>query len=145
LFGKGGVQHPNDKAEASPYCSFCNKGRDDVRKLIAGPTVMICDECVRVCVDIIVGDAASGSAEELGATQELQARLRAQQLNAVDSSVPIPDEAVPLWHVRCALCRQIVPTDAAISIEGRCVLCESCLTAAQGILPDAAKGDRDSE
>jgi ATP-dependent Clp protease ATP-binding subunit ClpX len=34
-------------------CSFCGKGQDEVRKLIAGPTVYICDECVELCNDII--------------------------------------------------------------------------------------------
>jgi ATP-dependent Clp protease ATP-binding subunit ClpX len=34
-------------------CSFCNKSQRDVRKLIAGPTVYICDECVDICLDII--------------------------------------------------------------------------------------------
>jgi ATP-dependent Clp protease ATP-binding subunit ClpX len=34
-------------------CSFCGKGQRDVRKLIAGPTVYICDECIRLCNDII--------------------------------------------------------------------------------------------
>lgn len=34
-------------------CSFCNKTQNDVRKLVAGPTVFICDECVSVCQDII--------------------------------------------------------------------------------------------
>jgi len=38
-------------------CSFCNKDQNDVRKLIAGPTVFICDECVDVCNDIIADDA----------------------------------------------------------------------------------------
>ena len=37
-------------------CSFCNKSQNDVRKLIAGPTVFICDECVAVCQDIIDED-----------------------------------------------------------------------------------------
>ena len=37
-------------------CSFCNKDQNDVRKLIAGPTVYICDECVEVCNDIIADD-----------------------------------------------------------------------------------------
>src|SRR5579884_4099081 len=35
------------------YCSFCGKSQHEVRKLIAGPTVFICDECVEVCMDII--------------------------------------------------------------------------------------------
>lgn len=35
------------------YCSFCGKSQHEVRKLIAGPTVFICDECVELCTDII--------------------------------------------------------------------------------------------
>ena len=35
------------------YCSFCGKSQHEVRKLIAGPTVFICDECVELCMGII--------------------------------------------------------------------------------------------
>jgi ATP-dependent Clp protease ATP-binding subunit ClpX len=49
-------------------CSFCNKDQNDVRKLIAGPTVFICDECVDVCNDIIADDSDSGEKEELGSS-----------------------------------------------------------------------------
>src|SRR5258708_3691250 len=35
------------------YCSFCGKSQHEVRKLIAGPTVFICDECAELCMDII--------------------------------------------------------------------------------------------
>jgi len=35
------------------YCSFCGKSQREARKLIAGPTVFICDECVELCIDII--------------------------------------------------------------------------------------------
>ena len=38
------------------YCSFCGKSQHEVRKLIAGPTVFICDECVELCMDIIKED-----------------------------------------------------------------------------------------
>ncbi len=38
------------------YCSFCGKSQHDVRKLIAGPSVYICDECVELCLDIIRDD-----------------------------------------------------------------------------------------
>jgi hypothetical protein len=44
---------------ASPktlYCSFCGKSQHEVRKLIKGPTVLICDECVELCTDIIEPD-----------------------------------------------------------------------------------------
>src|SRR5438445_5950147 len=38
------------------YCSFCGKSQHEVRKLIAGPTVFICDECVELCMDILRDD-----------------------------------------------------------------------------------------
>src|SRR5207247_6802250 len=41
-------------------CSFCNKSQNAVRKLIAGPAVFICDECVGVCQDIIDEDGNAG-------------------------------------------------------------------------------------
>ena len=55
-------------------CSFCNKDQNDVRKLIAGPTVFICDECVEVCNDIIADDG------------------RFESRPAVRSSLPVPHD-----------------------------------------------------
>ncbi len=55
-------------------CSFCNKDQNDVRKLIAGPTVFICDECVEVCNDIIADDS------------------RFDSLGAGRSSLPVPQD-----------------------------------------------------
>ncbi len=44
----------SDKPEKNDlYCSFCGKSQHEVKKLIAGPTVFICDECVELCMDII--------------------------------------------------------------------------------------------
>ncbi len=42
------------------YCSFCGKSQHEVRKLIAGPTVFICDECVELCMDIIREEHKTG-------------------------------------------------------------------------------------
>ena len=55
-------------------CSFCNKDQNDVRKLIAGPTVFICDECVDVCNDIIADDN------------------RFESKGGLRSSLPVPQE-----------------------------------------------------
>ncbi len=55
------------------YCSFCGKSQHEVRKLIAGPSVFICDECVDLCNDII--------------TEEMQ-----EQLDTDESSLPKPHE-----------------------------------------------------
>ncbi len=43
----------NSDSKGTLYCSFCGKSQHEVRKLIAGPTVFICDECVELCNDII--------------------------------------------------------------------------------------------
>ncbi len=53
-------------------CSFCNKSQRDVKKLIAGPTVYICDECVDICLDIIAEDRVRETAAP--ATNAAQAR-----------------------------------------------------------------------
>jgi ATP-dependent Clp protease ATP-binding subunit ClpX len=45
-----------DAGEEVLRCSFCNKSQREVKKLIAGPTVFICDECVDICLDIIAED-----------------------------------------------------------------------------------------
>lgn len=56
------------KSDANLRCSFCGKNRDQVRKLIAGPTVYICDECVGLCNEIISEDWQE-------ARQEVSAKL----------------------------------------------------------------------
>ncbi len=45
------------------YCSFCGKSQHEVRKLIAGPSVFICDECVDLCNDIIREEVQEAQAE----------------------------------------------------------------------------------
>ena len=42
-----------DESKSTLFCSFCGKSQHEVKKLIAGPTVFICDECVELCMDII--------------------------------------------------------------------------------------------
>ncbi len=48
------------------YCSFCGKSQHEVRKLIAGPSVFICDECIDLCNDIIKEEVQAESAEKAG-------------------------------------------------------------------------------
>ena len=52
--------------KAQLKCSFCGKGQEQVRKLIAGPGVYICDECVELCNEIIEEDSAEDAEVELG-------------------------------------------------------------------------------
>ena len=67
--GKGG------NGERLLYCSFCGKSQHEVRKLIAGPSVFICDECVDLCNDIIREEiqenAGSGSSSRLPTPHEI--------------------------------------------------------------------------
>ena len=56
-------------------CSFCNKDQNDVRKLIAGPTVFICDECVDVCNDIIADDSRVANKSPLGKNLPIPAEI----------------------------------------------------------------------
>jgi ATP-dependent Clp protease ATP-binding subunit ClpX len=69
----------SQNGEKSGYltCSFCGKGQDDVKKLIAGPAVYICDECIELCKDIIaeeakLEDAASSDVSRLPRPAEIK-------------------------------------------------------------------------
>ena len=60
------------------YCSFCGKSQHEVRKLIAGPTVFICDECVELCMDIIREESKSSlvkSSDGVPSPQEIHGVL----------------------------------------------------------------------
>src|SRR5580692_2225078 len=60
------------------YCSFCGKSQHEVRKLIAGPTVFICDECVGLCRDIIGEEnksSLSKSGNDIPTPKEIMAVL----------------------------------------------------------------------
>ncbi|MDX9714854.1 MAG: ATP-dependent Clp protease ATP-binding subunit ClpX [Dissulfurispiraceae bacterium] len=56
----------NKKDDAPLFCSFCGKGHEEVKKLIAGPNVHICDECVGLCNDIIDEEVYSGKKQAVG-------------------------------------------------------------------------------
>ncbi|MHB1352734.1 MAG: ClpX C4-type zinc finger protein, partial [Thiobacillus sp.] len=62
------------------YCSFCGKSQHEVRKLIAGPSVFICDECVELCNDIIreeiqQADSQKGASSDLPTPHEISGIL----------------------------------------------------------------------
>ena len=57
------------------YCSFCGKSQHEVKKLIAGPSVFVCDECVELCNDIIseeLQEQAASSVTKLPKPQEIK-------------------------------------------------------------------------
>jgi ATP-dependent Clp protease ATP-binding subunit ClpX len=59
------------------FCSFCGKNQREVRKLIAGPSVYICDECIQLCSEIIVeeGENESGSSDSMPVPKEIKGIL----------------------------------------------------------------------
>lgn len=67
------------KDEAALKCSFCGKGQDEVKKLIAGPTVYICNECIELCNEIIADElypeTSGGALPKLPAPREIHAVL----------------------------------------------------------------------
>ena len=82
-------------------CSFCNKARDDVRRLIAGPNVSICDECVEMCADVFADDYSARQ--------------------------PVEPESEMGLVFTCALCRMPTTSDDALLVPERGPLCPGCL------------------
>ncbi|CAI8760818.1 ATP-dependent Clp protease ATP-binding subunit ClpX [Methylococcus capsulatus] len=68
-------KHGKDSGGKLLYCSFCGKSQHEVRKLIAGPAVFVCDECVELCNDIIreeLQESASTGADKLPKPKEIK-------------------------------------------------------------------------
>ena len=60
-------ENKSTSTEKMLYCSFCGKSQNEVKKLIAGPSVYICDECIDLCNDIIREELlSSGQDKENG-------------------------------------------------------------------------------
>lgn len=93
-------------------CSFCDKAQPDVCKLIAGPDVYICDECVRMCMDIMEKDRP------------------VTEMNGQDTS---PTGALP---VSCSLCGMLTLADVALLVENRGILCPMCIQAVQAAIAE---------
>ncbi|HZF83128.1 MAG TPA: ClpX C4-type zinc finger protein, partial [Burkholderiaceae bacterium] len=53
-------------SEKTLYCSFCGKSQHEVKKLIAGPSVFICDECIDLCNEIIRDELPAGEESREG-------------------------------------------------------------------------------
>jgi hypothetical protein len=98
---------PRPERTGDVFCSFCGKSRDEVRKVIAGPTVYICDECIDLCNDII--------AEEC------------DQEDALGGEVsPVASLDVPR---SCRVCRLPKPTIEVMSVPEVGFVCQRCIAA----------------
>jgi len=87
----------NDSREKTVRCSFCGKSQDEVEKLIAGPGVCICDECIELCMEIVEGGSPapnnkrkSSKAEKvLPKPQEIKAHLDEYVIGQEDAKVAL--------------------------------------------------------
>ncbi len=94
-------------------CSFCNKSQRDVAKLIAGPAVYLCNECLEICNQIVAEDKILNPGEAAGPTV----------VQAPEDPVDVP--------VRCRLCQMLWPRDRCVAFPDRGWVCESCLDGVQ--------------
>jgi ATP-dependent protease Clp ATPase subunit len=85
-------------------CSFCSRSRRDVAKLIAGPAVFICNDCVGTCNQIIAEDAT------------LQTPVPQKTAEGQDDQ-----------KSACILCRQVLEPALTIYILGRGLMCVNCV------------------
>jgi hypothetical protein len=106
--------------DATAACSFCNSSQKQVRYLVAGPTVYICDNCVRICVDIIAGGG------------------RAEHAKAGPGGLP-----GPRWssELRCTLCGMPVTRQEAVVVENLALLCQNCTSAVQAAAEQTAANE----
>ena len=89
-------------------CSFCNKSARDVTKIVSGPQVTICSECVTICQDILKEDALLSSGFDPAAVEHSEALITGGSA------------------MRCALCEAVRPLDESIRITNRGWLCWHC-------------------
>lgn len=80
------------------YCSFCGKSQNEVRKLIAGPSVYVCDECVDLCNDIIKEELANDGKDD-----------------SEEQALPKPKE------IKAALDEYVIGQEQAKNIVGCCL------------------------
>jgi GNAT superfamily N-acetyltransferase len=97
---------PQPPHESDFRCSFCNKSQHDVKKLIAGPRVYICDECVDICLQILSHENVPPYASPR-------------------TSAPSTPPAI------CALCRTLTPSIDLLEVGRSGGLCPGCVDAVQ--------------
>jgi ClpX C4-type zinc finger len=111
------------QVEEIPRCSFCNKSKGEVGKLIAGRKAFICDECVDACNDIIDDGFAITQKPRLG------------------YGVP----AKPPTEIRCAMCRGHKSFDDSVLILHHAVLCGNCVSDVEMALTEKYEHAKDDD
>ena len=99
-------------------CSFCGKSQDDVAKLIAGPEVFICDECVALCNDILAEERREGN----------------ERGTAEGGEPPAPEQ------VHCRLCGCAGEPEEFVMVPNRGPLCLPCLEEIRLVIGEGEEG-----
>src|SRR5207249_10947991 len=94
------AKHGDDRS-GNLVCSFCGKSQDEVRKLIAGPIVYICDECIDLCNDII-----------------------AEEVELEGAASPVASLNTPTW---CRVCRLPKSADEVVAVSELGFVCHRCV------------------
>jgi len=155
---------PETPGEQRPdiRCSFCAKNQDQVRKIIAGPAVYICDECIDLCNDIIYEEVD----REQDQQKEAQCTCCAKEYKTADLS-RFPDEALfceacmdGLWrfvreipskkhplkreaeHSACTICRQLYAATDLYEPSAEPLYCEFCLAELKNLAEERIKNQR---
>jgi ATP-dependent protease Clp ATPase subunit len=106
-------------------CSFCKKGLQEVRKLVTGPGVNICDECISVCVDITSDDRSDVSARREGSGTVAEATVQLAQ---------------PVWT--CSFCRRDGTGTRGVVAGPDVWICQRCVVTCRAELSNQqAEGD----
>jgi hypothetical protein len=157
---------PETPGEQRPEirCSFCGKTQDQVRKIIAGPTVYICDECIDLCNDIIFDEVDREHQQEQ--EKEAQCTCCAKEYKRADLS-RFPDDTLfckscldGLWNfVRqspskkhpsrqeaeqsaCTICRQLYAAAELYEPSEEPLYCEFCLAELKSLAEERIKNQR---
>ncbi len=90
-------------------CSFCSKSQRDVAKLIAGPSVYLCNECLEICNQILAEDQVL----------EPGAGAGSEAVSILDAPLDVP--------IRCSLCQMHWPRESCVAFPDRGWLCLGCV------------------
>ena len=127
-----GADTTSTGGEAGMWCAFCKKSRDDVRYLLAGTGVNICNVCVGTCIDLIA-EWDRGKTRPPTAGNRLYRYFKA----LLKKGVPPPA------RMHCDLCRSPVAIADSIPVERHGRLCPECIAAVQGAAVRRDRRERD--
>jgi hypothetical protein len=132
----------NPAAEPIPTltCSFCGKNQNQVRKLIAGPKVYICDECIDLCNDIIEKECQHDANFTGSETVPEKPLAQVERDEEEDESAG----RVQVWPLSCAICSKSRKSAELLYLPAGVRLCVVCLDAIEKLIKATKDGEPQS-